>query len=70
MTEQAPGQLTRPVSDRPLARTLLGITAVAAGAAVALIAAGAGRPQGPAVVLIGAAVLLAAGNGYGKAYSP
>jgi hypothetical protein len=31
----------------------------------------AGRPAaGPAVLLAGIAVILAAGNGYGKAYSP
>jgi hypothetical protein len=51
-------------ADRRGVRVGLGVTAVAGGMAVAWLAAG------NAGVLAGMAVLLAAGNGYGKAYSP
>jgi hypothetical protein len=58
----------------PAARALLGLAAAAAGAAAgwAVFAPpAAGRPAaGPAVLRAGIAVILAAGNGYGKAYSP
>ena len=51
-------------ADRPAVRAVLGVAAITAGMAVALLA------SGNAGVLAGMAVLLAAGNGYGKAYSP
>jgi hypothetical protein len=51
-------------ADRPAIRAVLGVTAIAGGMAVAWLASGS------TIVLTGMAVLLAAGNGYGKAYSP
>jgi hypothetical protein len=51
-------------ADRPAVRAALGVSALAGGMAVAWQAAG------NTAVLAGMAVLLAAGNGYGKAYSP
>jgi O-acetylhomoserine/O-acetylserine sulfhydrylase-like pyridoxal-dependent enzyme len=50
--------------DRPGGRAVLGMAAITGGVAVAWLA------SGNAGVLAGMAVLLAAGNGYGKAYSP
>ena len=50
--------------DRPAVRAMLGVAAITTGMAVALLA------SGRAGVLAGMAVLLAAANGYGKAYSP
>ena len=57
-------QAERSAFDSVVIRTLLGVLALAAGLAVAWLAGG--RP----VVLGVLAVMLAAGNGYGKAYSP
>jgi hypothetical protein len=51
-------------ADRPAIRAVLGVAALAGGMTVAWQAAGSTE------VLAGMAVLLAAGNGYGKAYSP
>lgn len=52
------------VVDSPLGRGLLAVTAIAGGMAAAWLASGRSS------LLAGMAVLLAAGNGYGKAYSP
>ena len=50
--------------DGAAARTVLAITALGAGLAAAWLSSGS-------VVLLGVlAVILAVGNGYGKAYSP
>jgi hypothetical protein len=50
--------------DGAAARTLLALTALGAGLAAAWLSSGS-------VVLLGVlAVILAVGNGYGKAYSP
>jgi hypothetical protein len=71
MTGQA---AERPVTDRPASRALLGAASVVAGAAAAWAATAmpsAQRPSaGPFMLLAGLGVVLAAGNGYGKAYSP
>jgi hypothetical protein len=57
-------QADRSVFDSVVIRTLLAALALAAGLAVAWLAGGR-------VIILGVlAVLLAAGNGYGKAYSP
>jgi hypothetical protein len=58
------GQLGEWSADRPGARTVLGVTALAGGMAAGWLA------SGDVGVLAGMAVVLAAGNGYGKAYSP
>ncbi|HUA41021.1 MAG TPA: hypothetical protein VMA32_05630 [Streptosporangiaceae bacterium] len=58
------GQLGDWPADRPAIRVVLGVAALAGGMAVAWQAAGS------TAVLAGMAVVLAAGNGYGKAYSP
>jgi hypothetical protein len=50
--------------DGAVVRTLLAVTALAAGLAGAWLA------RGSVAVLGALAVILAAGNGYGKAYSP
>jgi hypothetical protein len=50
--------------DTPAVRTLLAALALAMGAGIAWLAGG--RP----IVLAGLAILVAAGNGYSKAYSP
>ena len=60
MTEQ----LSEWPADRPGVRAMLGVTAITGGMAVAWLASGS------AAVLAGMAILLAAGNGYAKAYSP
>ena len=52
------------VLDGAAARALLALAALGAGLAAAWFA------DGSVVVLGGLAILLAAGNGYGKAYSP
>jgi len=57
-------QADRSAFDSAVIRTLLGALALAAGLAVAWLAGGR------LVVLGVLAVMLAAGNGYGKAYSP
>ena len=57
-------QADRSAFDFAVIRTLLGALALAAGLAVAWLAGGR------LVVLGVLAVMLAAGNGYGKAYSP
>ena len=58
----------RPVANRPavtdIGRTLTAVAAVGAGAAASWLIAGS------VGVLAGMAVMLAAGNGYAKAYSP
>jgi hypothetical protein len=51
-------------ADRPGVRAVLGVTAIAGGMAASWLA------SGDVGVLAGMAVVLAAGNGYGKAYSP
>ena len=51
-------------ADRPAIRAVLGVAAIAGGMAVAWLAAGNTK------VLAVMAVLLAAANGYEKAYSP
>lgn len=57
-------QTDRSAFDGAVIRTLLGALALAAGLAVAWLAGGR-------VIILGVlGVLLAAGNGYGKAYSP
>ena len=58
------GQLAEWSADRPGVRTLLGVAAIAGGMAASWLA------SGNVGVLAGMAVVLAAGNGYGKAYSP
>ena len=58
------GQPGEGSADRPGVRTALGATAIAGGMAVSWLA------SGNVGVLAGMAVVLAAGNGYGKAYSP
>jgi hypothetical protein len=58
------GQLAEWPADRPGVRALLGIAAMTGGMAVAWLA------SGNAAVLAGMAVVLAAGNGYQKSYSP
>jgi hypothetical protein len=50
--------------DKPGSRALLGTAAIVSGMAPGWLTSGNGG------VLAGMAVLLAAGNGYGKAYSP
>jgi hypothetical protein len=50
--------------DGAAVRTLLAVVALVAGLAAAWLA------RGSVVVLGALAVILAAGNGYGKAYSP
>jgi hypothetical protein len=57
-------QADRSAFDSVVIRTLLGALALAAGLSVAWLAGGR------LVVLGVLAVMLAAGNGYGKAYSP
>ena len=52
------------VADAPSARLLLGATALLSGLAAGWLSAGSFG------VLAAMAVLLAAGTGYGKAYSP
>lgn len=57
-------QADRSAFDSAVIRTLLAALALAAGLAVAWLVGGR-------VIILGVlAVLLAAGNGYGKAYSP
>ena len=57
-------QADRSAFDSAVIRTLLAALAMAAGLAVAWLVGGR-------VIILGVlAVLLAAGNGYGKAYSP
>jgi hypothetical protein len=51
-------------ADRPGVMAMLGVAAITGGMAVAWLASGS------AGALAGMAVLLAAGNGYAKAYSP
>jgi hypothetical protein len=58
------GQLAEWPADRSGVRAVLGIAAMAGGMTVCWLA------SGNAAVLAGMAVVLAAGNGYGKAYSP
>jgi hypothetical protein len=71
MTGQVRDQLTpAPVTSRPAGRAGLAAAAVAAGLAAAWLPSAQQHPDGPAVVLAGLGVLLAAANGYGKAYSP
>jgi hypothetical protein len=71
MTGHAHDQLTpAPVTSRLAVRAGFGAVAVAAGLAAAWLPSAHQHPGGPAVVLAGLGVLLAAGNGYGKAYSP
>jgi len=60
MTEQ----LREWSADRPGVRVMLGVAAITSGMAVAWLVSGS------AAVLAGMAILLAAGNGYAKAYSP
>ena len=59
--EQAVGG---PALDRAAVRTFLAITALGVGLTAAWLA------RGGVVVLGALAVIVAAGNGYGKAYSP
>jgi hypothetical protein len=75
MTGQAqPGtrRAAWPASGHPAVRAVFGSAAIAAGIAAAWAGSIlAPRPQaGAAAVLCAVAVLVAAGNGYGKAYSP
>jgi O-acetylhomoserine/O-acetylserine sulfhydrylase-like pyridoxal-dependent enzyme len=58
------GQVGEWSADRPGVRTVLGVAALAGGMAASWLA------SGNAGVLAAMAVVLAAGNGYGKAYSP
>ena len=58
------GQLGEWSADRPGVRAALGVTALAGGMTASWLA------SGNVGVLAGMAVVLAAGNGYGKAYSP
>ena len=58
------GQLGEWSADRPGVRAALGVTAMAGGMAASWLA------SGNVGVLAGMAVVLAAGNGYGKAHSP
>jgi hypothetical protein len=58
------GQLGEWPADRTAVRAALGVTAIAGGMAASWLA------SGNIGVLAGMAVVLAAGNGYGKAYSP
>ncbi len=58
------GQLGEWPADRSAIRAVLGVAAIAGGMAVAWVATGNTK------VLAVMAVLLAAANGYGKAYSP
>jgi hypothetical protein len=74
VTERAGERPATPANSRPAVRTILGLAAIAAGigAGWAVLAPWAGgRPAaGPAFLLAAMAVILATGNGYGKAYSP
>lgn len=63
MTGQV-GESASPLLDGRAVRTLLAVAAAAGGMTAAWLA------DGRIVVLAAMAMLLAAGNGYGKAYSP